>query len=196
MVKRIFPFTYRKIILSMLILGIGILIYPLLKSGYITNKPPWRLDAEYSEQLTIDAGTSGSLLAKTVDVIRVYRTFQKHDDMFSLSELFKNDLVFESTDKQFIHRFVLAAQQIIMHIDCKKNKDNEYYHVILLDNKQMRAGYFLFIRCEGGQYAIVRSLQKNGGSSIFYNSSLLQIFKEELKLSSQQAQKDGSRLTR
>lgn len=166
----------------MLILGIGILVYPLLKSGYNTNKTPWRLDAEYSEQLTIDAGISGSLIAKTVDVIRVYRTFQKHDDMFSLSELFKKDLVFESTDKQFIQRFVLAAQQIIMHIDCKKNKDNEYYHVILLDNKQMRAGYFLFIRCESGQYAIVRSLQKSGEASIYYNSSLLQIFKEELKL--------------
>lgn len=178
MVKKIFLTTQRKIIFSILILGTSFLAYPLLKSGY-NSKTSWRLDADYSEQLTIDSGITGSIQANTVDVIRIYRTFQKHDDMFSLHELFKKDLVFESADKQFIKKFILAAQQIIMHIDCNRNKDGEYFHVVFLDNKQMRAGYFLFIRCESDQYAIVRSLQKSGGANIYYNSSLLQIFKSK-----------------
>lgn len=182
MVKRDFFSNRRKIISSLLILCIGVVVYPLLKSGCNTNKTPWHLDAKYSEQLTIDAGMDGSAISKTVDAIRIYRNQQKHDDMYSLPELFEKDLLFESTDKKLIQRFVLAGQQIIMHIDCNRNKENEYYHVILLDNKQMRAGYYLFIRCEGEQYAIIRSLQKGGGSNIYYNSSLLQNFKRELHI--------------
>ena len=92
----------------------------------------------------------------------------------------EKNLVFESKDKQFAERIVIAAQQTIMHLDCKRNTAGEHFHVILLDNKQMRAGYFLLIRCEGGQYAIIYSLQKGGGSSIYYNSSLLQLLNKEL----------------
>jgi hypothetical protein len=123
---------------------------------------------------------NGPLIAKTVDAIRIYRTFQKHDDIFGLDDLFKKDLVFESKDKQFVERIVIAAQQTIMHLDCERNPAGEHFHVVLLDNKEMRAGYFLLIRCEGGQYAIIRSLQKGGGSSIYYNSSLLQLLNKEL----------------
>lgn len=179
-----FLFTRKKISASIIFLlfCIILLAYPSFKSGFNTSKAPWSLDAQYSEQLTIDADINSSSIVKTVDVIKIYKTTQSHDDMLDLNDLLKKKLVFESSDKNFIEQFILSSQQIIMHVDCKRNMRNEYFHVVLIDNNNKHAGYFLFVECEDGQYAIIRSLQREGGSSIYYNSSLLQLFKNELRL--------------
>lgn len=160
------------------------LFFILLSCG--EKQMPWRLDSEYSMFLTIMAPNYKAMtysdISDTVDAIRIYRINQKHDDMYSLSELFTKELVFETKDKKFIRKIILAAQDEIMHADCIRIQDQETYHVIAFDNTFMRAGYFIINICKGNgnEYGIVRPLQKRGGSSIYYNKSLIQIFKEEL----------------
>lgn len=152
------------------------------------SKDYWRLDSEYSEYLTITApnykAKMGHNSADTVDALRIYKVDQKHNDMYSLSELFTKELVYESKDKKVIREFLLAGQEVIMHLDCKRDQDEETFHIIALDNTFMRTGYFLVNVCNvnGAKYAIIHPLQKGGGSSIYYNKALIPIFEDQLHL--------------
>ena len=161
-----------KICLYLVIFCIGVILlffaidFTIVR--YKDVKIPWRLDAEYSMYLTIMATNyktmTGSNSSDTVDAIRIYRIRQKHSDMYDLSKLFTKELVFETKDKQFIKRFILAAQDEIMHVEnCFRSQDQETFHIAAFDNTFMRAGYFLFNVCnvKGDEYGIIQSLQKH-----------------------------------
>jgi hypothetical protein len=145
------------------------------------GRTPWRLDPEYSEYLTIKAvdykEMTGHSSASSVDALRIYRISGSGNDMFSLDELFKRDFLFETRDKEFITNFLIATQdQTTPTGVCQNIPSGDTLHVVLFDNTFMRAGYFLFKKCKAAEteYGVVLSLQKGGGSNIYYTRSLVQ----------------------
>ena len=156
--------------------------------GCENSMESWRLDYEYSEYLTIMStdykSRYGYNSSDTVDGLRIYRTKQKHYDMYSLNELFSKELVYESKDKQFIKNFIEASQEAIMSLNCVSDNEKETFHIIAFNNKSMHAGYYLVNVCSSNslKYVIIHPLQKEGGSSIYYNSSLIPLLKEKLHL--------------
>jgi len=175
-------------LLALFFLTIVVIVYPLVRTGCNINREPWRIDSEYSENLTIMAtnyaAKTGYNIADTIDSIRIYRIPTKKKDMYRLSTLFKEDLVFETKDKQFIKQFILSAQDTIMSLHgCYENQDQETFHIVVLDNTLKRAGYFMYSLCtiKEGRYGIVVPLQKGGGSSIYFNKALVPILEENIK---------------
>lgn len=142
----------------------------------------WRLDEEYSESLTINASSLDpdkmSMLLNSIDAVRVYRVKGKSMDMLSLNELFANKLYCETKDKNIIKDIIASAQEVIDHVDnCFENRGSDIFHVVVLDNSNRRAGYFLVVPCISKEevVSIVHPLQRGGASSIYYNRSLLKI---------------------
>lgn len=113
---------------------------------------PWRLDASYSEFLTISASNykamTGNDIGGSADAMRIYKTSGTGRKMFSLSHLLNEDPIYESNDKQFIEEFISSAQETIMHApNCFEHRERDSFHILVFDNTFMRAGYFLVIKC-------------------------------------------------
>ncbi len=142
---------------------------------------PWRLDAVYSDYLTTFASTYKDIMghgsASTVDGMRIYKISNQRNKMFSLDELFERDFLYESRDKEYIRKFLEAAQDNAMRSpgDCQFDPNEARLHVILLDNTFMRAGYFLFRTCKiaDSEYGVVKTLR--GG--VYLTKSLLPLIR-------------------
>lgn len=154
-----------------------------LVSCFNDNNVPWQIDVEYSLSLTSGGNSYKSLNAenpyKTVDEIRIYKIVKDGRGMYSLTDLFKEELIYKSTDKKFIKKFILAAQELIREVPGVRKKRNiENYHIVMLDNSKMRAGCFIYCtRIIGNDlYGEIKSYQP--GSSFYHNKALLPIFKE------------------
>jgi hypothetical protein len=133
-------------------------------------KSPWRLDSKYADYLTGMASTYKSITghgsASTVDGMLIYKIANKvppaANRFFSLEELFERDILYESRDKEFIRKFLEAAQDDVKPIPteaCQIDWSEAAFHVILLDNTFMRAGYFLFRPCKNADYGTVFSMR-------------------------------------
>src|SRR5262245_53532662 len=126
---------------------------------------PWRVDAVYTDYLTVMASTYKDIMgvgsSSTVDGMRIYKISNERNNMFSLDELFKRDFLYESRDKEFIRKFLEAAQDNTKGIgNCQFDPNEARLHMILLDNTFMRAGYFLFMTCKiaDREYGVVKTL--------------------------------------
>jgi len=133
-------------------------------------KAPWRLDSKYADYLTTFASTykaiTGHGSASTVDGMLIYKIGDKIPNkanrIFSLEELFERDILYESRDKEFIRKFLEAAQDHLKPIPteaCQIDWNEAAYHVILLDNTFMRAGYFLFRTCKNADFGTVFTMR-------------------------------------
>jgi hypothetical protein len=137
----------------------------------------WKLDPEYSADLTITStnyrAVTGKESSETVDIVRIYKKIgPKHYDMYSLSDLFSQDLFFETSDPHRIRRFFQAVQAVedSHGFDCSHITKNIVYHVVALDNELTRAGYFILERCvyKGNEHYRIRPLLREGAGSIYY----------------------------
>jgi len=144
-------------------------------SSCSSDNASWKLDATYSEYLTIRSTNyktiTGNEIADTVDAIQIYKTIGSSNDFLSLSELLKKELVFENRDGKLIKSFLLAANTVIDNAGHCDNINTNRFHVLLFDHTLMRVGYFLYRGCmnnEGRKYGVIMSLQKGGGSSIYH----------------------------
>lgn len=64
--------------------------------------------------------------------------------------------------KEFIRKFLEATQDDVKPIPyeaCQIDWSEAAYHVILLDNTFMRAGYFLFRTCKNADYGTVFTMR-------------------------------------
>ena len=119
-------------------------------------KLPYCNGVKYEERL----GGHGS--ASTVDGMLIYKIPNKRDRFFSLEELFERDILYESRDKEFIRKFLEAAQDGVNPMTteaCQIDWNEAAFHVILLDNTFMRAGYFLFRTCKNADYGTVFTMR-------------------------------------
>ena len=168
-----------------------IIFFLLLNTIFIScsddiNEIQWKIDVEYSFSLT-SAGRSYKILNaenpyNTVDEIRIYKIVEGGRSMYSLSDLFKKELIYKTKDKQNIKNIVLAAQEVIREVPGLKHKRSvENYHVVMLDNDKMRAGCFIYCtrQIDDTIYGEIMSYQP--GSSFYHNEELLQVF-ENLKI--------------
>lgn len=163
------------------LLSISILIFIASEAslvGCAERDKAWHLDAEYSQQLTIDAGMSGRLIAETVDEVRIYKISSSNRDMFDLAALYNEELVFKTKEGEIIKKLLVAAQDIIMNMpECYSSRKNYTLHIAALDNELRRVGYFLLSPCvvEGGYYGMITPLNSR---NIYYNKELIPIFEE------------------
>ncbi|MSP36902.1 MAG: hypothetical protein EXR70_00245 [Deltaproteobacteria bacterium] len=133
-------------------------------------KAPWRLDSKYSDYLTTMAWDykmiAGHGSANTVDGMLIYKIGDKIPNganrIFSLEELFERDILYESRDKEFIRKFLEAAQDEVKPTPteaCQIDWNEASLHVILLDNTFMRAGYFIFRTCKNADNGTVFTMR-------------------------------------
>lgn len=189
MVKQLLSSDHSKIFLKLLlILIIGLFIYPLGQTGCDRNNIPWQLDLKYSRYLTVMGPEyermTGTKSADTVDAIRIYKITDKRYQWYSIRELFKKDLVFETKDKLYIKQIVMAAQEDIKDLQgCNrvyKNQEFDQFYVVMFDNTFMRIGYFLLTVCsvQGKEYREIRVPDESGfGPIVYHNESLISILK-------------------
>lgn len=163
-------------------LSIGIVMYILITGvtlpGSSQNKISWKLDTQYSADLTIMASNyktvTGMESSETVDILRIYKSAHKqsHYDMYDLSELFSKELLFETSDRQRISKFFRSVQMVddVQNRSCSQISANIIYHVLALDNDSMRAGYFLLERCtsDENEHYKIHPLLKGGAATFYY----------------------------
>lgn len=175
------------ILLIVLIIVIP-LIYSSIKMEKIRNaKIPWILDTNYSGYLTMNSSIynfySKKSITTTVDGLRIYKISQKKIKLVSLSELIEREFVYETTEKEFIKKFIDATHEEIESTkhECVQLNDDTY-HVIVIDNTFMRLGYFIFKHCKDGdeEYVRIYPYYNHEISIHYYSKKLLPIFKNEL----------------
>lgn len=178
----------------LLVLIIVIFIYVLVE--FVCNQCsqgnlPWRLDYNYSHYLTVKdveyASTPGFKITDTVDGLRIYKERSKGYEWYGLKNLFKKELVFETNDRRYIREFVLAAQKRIEVGDWEdsvmdtdeasqgcgrghwKEREFDWFYVVMFDNTFMRAGYFLTIACKSQdkEYMKILVADRSGFGPIF-----------------------------
>jgi hypothetical protein len=185
----------------LLVLITGIFVYALVKSVCNHDNLPWQLDYNYSLYLTVDDSgyehMTGSKSADTADALRIYKVRSKRYEWYGLKELFKKELVFETKDRRYIREFVLAAQKRMEVGDssvpvedrfpasdgCEwghlKEREFDWFYVIMFDNTFKRAGYFLTHACKSQdkEYMQILVPDTSGfGPISYYNESLVPIF--------------------
>lgn len=136
----------------------------------------YRLDPEYSEFLTIMAGTyrvmESAEVADTVDLLRIYRVQQQHFDMYSLRQLASKSLVFQSEDKAEIRQLIRAVAERVEIPDCARERSFPLLHVVAFDREQSRVGYFTVVPCVASDqaYGQISNLRTSG---VYYNQEFL-----------------------
>jgi hypothetical protein len=175
------------------LLLVGIFAYYAFSYIYGREDYLWELDTEYSNNLTM----AGDSIADTVDSIRVYKDRRKYFKWYSLEELSKKEVVFETRDFHRIKEIVLAAQERMKGTGfadvpdyfpagrgCRnafnKEVESDKFYVVMHDNTLMRAGYFVAAECEyqGREYLEVRVLTDSFSSTFLYNEALFTVLRE------------------
>ena len=149
------------------------------------------MDWEYSRSLVL-SNTS----ADTVDGLRIYKETREHYEWYGLEELLGKELVFETEDKTYIRKFVLAAQEWIdttgiedvndrASLGCgwlsSRWRESVKYYVVMFDNTFKRAGYFMVVLCDNQEEPHMEiSLAEDEGFShmMYYNEALIPILRE------------------
>ncbi len=160
---------------------------------------PWRLDYNYTHYLTIKTNeypsTPGFDIYDTVDGLRIYKERSIDYEWYGLKNLFKKELVFETTDRRYIKEILLAKQKWMVVGDwedaimtteeasegCGRRQEREldWFYVVMFDNTFMRAGYFLttFCKSRDKEYMNILVIDSSGfGPISYYNESLIPIF--------------------
>ncbi len=163
-----------------------LIVFFFLGNTKAKNKDEWKLDPEYSANLTIMStnyrAITGLEISNSVDIIKVFKNDSCDGDILNLSKIFSKELVFESKDKDFIERFMTSAQVEETHVEkCYQNKRCGNFYVVAFDGAHNRAGYFILYQCEitGRHIGIIRPFQQGDSSTIYYNNSLINLMKSE-----------------
>lgn len=150
------------------------------------KKDEWKLDPEYSANLTIMStnyrAVNGLEIANSVDTIKVFKNDSCNGEILNLSKILSKELIFESKDMGFIEKFMTSAQVEDTHIEkCYQNKRCGNLYVVAFDEAHNRAGYFILYQCEiaGQDIGIIRPFQQGDSSTIYYNNSLINLMKSK-----------------
>lgn len=169
------------IIISILIaffvvLSIGVKYNLLIHQADIA----WYLDPKLSWDIVFDTKYLYSSDFEDIDVIQVYKNKQKGFDMFNLSEIYKMERVYETTDKKIINKIINYAKQSKEEIECTRIEDGDSFHIILYDSTLSRVGYLLFTTYKSSdcKYGRITPLHESG--SFIFNKVLFDYFKDEI----------------
>jgi hypothetical protein len=157
----------------------------LVASGLLachTRDDRWRLDVGYSMNLTLLApNPEGRKALAAADIVRIFKVNDERDSMHSLSSFVANDMVAVLQNGDDVKRFLEDCRDVVENDagfsaqGCFENRSSHVFHVLVYDVDSNRVGYFLLRPCQasgGRELAIVRSLQKGGGSSIYYSAAV------------------------
>lgn len=186
----------------LLVLITGIFVYVLIQFVCDHDNLPWQLDFKYSLYLTVDDSgyehMTESKSSDTVDALRIYKVRSKRYGWYELGELFKKELVFETKDRRYVREFVLAAQKRMEVGDWEdsvmdteeasegcgwayyKEREFDWFYVVMFDNTFMRAGYFAALVCKSRdkEYINVLVPDTSGfGPVSYYNEFLVPVFR-------------------
>ncbi len=168
-----------KQIFGLLLLFCIISCFCLLGDIYAEHDRGWKLDPDYSANLTIMStnykAISGLNISESVDMIKIFKNDSCDGEILSLGDIFSKELVFESKDKELIGSILASAQVEETHVaKCYQNKQCDNFYVVAFDKKRNRTGYFIFYYCKLSDQliGIIRPFQHGDCSTIYYNKSL------------------------
>jgi hypothetical protein len=147
---------------------------------------PWTVDFEYTHDLTSTASTymaiTGRRSYEYVDVIQIYRTDVKEDEVFGLNSLRRKEFFLESRDKDFIDDFLMKVQSNVMDSleGCKlPGPEEKVLHILAFDTTLLRVGYFRYYECPVNDrtYGIIRVPDYDLTDTIYYSAELPEYFR-------------------
>lgn len=150
--------------------------------GCASEEGSWRLDGEYSDQLTTMASTYRLVherdIAETVDLIRIY-SFPKRRFPWWGPQFPKRDMILESGDRQIVRSLIGAAEeQIEAPPKCDLKWNQPIVHVLAFDRTQDRVGYFQIVRCDAAAGEPLGAVVNMRRSGLYYNRAFFEALQD------------------